>query len=110
VTALVGVLIEINRQVVILETELADRFELHPDAEIIRSLPGLGMILGDRVLGEFGDDQTLYPDAKCRKNCAGASPVTWAWGRSHVVLARHARNKRPAAAGCAWEHRQKEAA
>ena len=29
-----------------LETELADRLEQHPDAKIIRSLPGLGMTLG----------------------------------------------------------------
>ena len=33
-----------------------DRFETHPDAEIVRSLPGLGLVLGARVLGEFGDD------------------------------------------------------
>ena len=102
VTALVGVLVEINRQLAVLETELAARFELHPDAKIIRSLPGLGMILGARVLGEFGDDPNRYPDAKSRKNYAGTSPITRASGRSHVVLARHARNKRLADAGYAW--------
>jgi transposase len=100
--ALVGVLVEINRQVAVLETELAARFELHPDAAIIRSLPGLGMILGARVLGEFGDDPNRYPDAKSRKNYAGTSPITRASGRSHVVLARHARNKRLADAAHAW--------
>ncbi len=102
VAALVGVLIEINRQVDLLETELASRFELHPDAKIIRSLPGLGMILGARVLGEFGDDPNRYPDAKSRKNYAGTSPITRASGRSHVVLARHARNRRLADAGYQW--------
>ena len=35
--------------------QLAAHFEAHPDAEVIRSLPGLGIILGARVLGEFGD-------------------------------------------------------
>ncbi len=102
VAALVGVLVEINRQVDVLETELADRFELHPDAKIIRSLPGLGMILGARVLGEFGDDPNRYQDAKSRKNYAGTSPITRASGRSHVVLARHARNRRLADAGYQW--------
>jgi hypothetical protein len=29
--------------------------EQHPDAEILRSLPGLGLILSARVLGEFGE-------------------------------------------------------
>ena len=34
----------------------------HPDAEIYRSQPGLGEILGARVLGEFGDDPDRYQD------------------------------------------------
>jgi hypothetical protein len=38
--------------------QLQRHFELHPDAEIARSLPGLGLILGARVVGEFGDDPT----------------------------------------------------
>ena len=56
VTALVAVAVELTTQVDRLETDLAEHFELHPDAKIIRSQPGLGMILGARVLAEFGDD------------------------------------------------------
>ncbi|MGD9795119.1 MAG: IS110 family transposase [Acidimicrobiia bacterium] len=102
VLALVRVLVEVNRQLDVLEAELAARFDQHPDAKIIRSLPGLGMVLGARVLGEFGDDPNRYPDAKSRKNYAGTSPITRASGRSHVVLARHARNRRLADAGYQW--------
>jgi hypothetical protein len=94
VTALVAVAAELGGQIARLETELAEHFELHPDAKIIRSLPGLGMILGARVLAEFGDDPNRYADAKSRKNYAGTSPITRASGKHHVVLARHARNKR----------------
>jgi len=54
--AMVGIIAELNRQITDLETELATHFETHPDADIYRSLPGLGVILGARVLGEFGDD------------------------------------------------------
>ena len=54
--AAVGIIGELNRQISGLETELADHFEQHPDADILRSLPGLGIVLGARVLGEFGDD------------------------------------------------------
>src|SRR2546423_3412488 len=97
--ALVAVLVELNTQVTRLEDELADRFKQHPDAEIIRSLPGLGMILGARVLGEFGDDPNRYADAKSRKNYAGTSPITKASGKSRAVLARYARN-RHLADGC----------
>ena len=63
-------------------------------SDIIRSLPGLGMILGARVLGEFGDDPNRYADAKSRKNYAGTSPITRASGTRSVALARWVRNRR----------------
>ena len=102
VAALVAVIGELNVQIARLEAELADRFEQHPDAKVIRSLPGLGMILGARVLGEFGDDPNRYADAKSRKNYAGTSPITRASGKSRVVLARYARNRRLADACYLW--------
>jgi Transposase len=48
--AAVAVLLAINDQIAAIETELAQRFEQHPDAEIYRSLPGLGVVLGARAL------------------------------------------------------------
>src|SRR5215204_3602221 len=102
VTALVAVIAELQAQIGRLETELADRFEQHPDAKIIRSLPGLGMTLGARVLGEFGNDPNRYANAKCPKNYSGMSPITRASGKSHVVLARYARNRRLADACYQW--------
>jgi hypothetical protein len=100
--ALVAVIVEVTTQIGRLEAELANHFEQHPDAKIIRSLPGLGMILGARVLGEFGDDPNRYADAKSRKNYAGTSPITKASGRSRVVLARYARNRHLADACYLW--------
>ncbi len=102
VSALVRVIIVCNRQIGELEAQLADRFEQHPDAKVIRSLPGLGMVLGARVLGEFGDDPNRYADAKSRKNYAGTSPITKASGKHKVVLARFARNRRLADACYLW--------
>src|SRR5207249_9095226 len=102
VRALVAVLVTLDAQVAALEAELADRFEQHPDAKVIRSLPGLGMILGARVLGEFGDDPNRYADPKCRKNYAGTSPITKTSGTRRVVLARYARNKRLGDACYLW--------
>ena len=69
-------------------------FGQHPDAQIILSQPGLGTILGARVLAEFGDAPGRYADAKARKNYAGTSPITRASGTKRVVLARYARNRR----------------
>jgi transposase len=93
VAALVAVITELVAQTANLDQELEDRFEQHPDAKIIRSLPGLGMILGARALGEFGDDPNRYLDAKSRKNYASTSPITRASGKQRVVLARYARNR-----------------
>ena len=92
--AAVGIIVELNRQIAELEAELATHFEAHPDADIYRSLPGLGVILGARVLGEFGDDPNRYTTAKSRSNYAGTSPLTVASGKKRAVLARHVRNRR----------------
>jgi hypothetical protein len=82
--------------------ELSSNFEAHPDAEVVRSLPGLGTILGARVLGEFGDEPNRYASAKSRKNYAGTSPITRASGTKKTVLARHVRNRRLADAIYLW--------
>jgi len=83
-----------NAQISELEAALSEHFEQHPDAKVVLSLPGLGTVLGARVLGEFGDDWTRFSGPKSRKNYAGTSPVTKASGHSKVVLARFARNRR----------------
>jgi hypothetical protein len=100
--ALVAVIGELTGQITVLESQLADHFDQHPDTEIIRSLPGLGMTLGARVLAELGDDPNRYRDAKSRKNYAGTSPITRASGTRQVVLARYARNRRLADACYLW--------
>ncbi|MEV4320590.1 IS110 family transposase [Actinocrispum sp. NPDC049592] len=92
--AAVGIIAELNRQITELESQLADRFRQHPDAAIYLSQPGLGDVLGARVLGEFGDAPDRYTDAKSRKNYAGTSPLTVASGKKRAVLARHVRNRR----------------
>jgi len=102
VRALVAVISELVRQIQRLEAELTSSFEQHPDGEILRSLPGLGLVLAARVLAEFGDDPHRYTDPKARKNYAGTAPITRASGTRRVVLARHARNRRLADACYQW--------
>jgi transposase len=92
--ALVAVLIEMVKQTEVLAGQVEQGFGQHPDAEIYRSQPGLGTILGARVLAEFGDDPHRYTDARARKNYSGMSPITKASGTKRVVLARYARNRR----------------
>ncbi|GAA3086620.1 IS110 family transposase [Pseudonocardia yunnanensis] len=92
--ALSAVITELARQTTILQSEVEAGFGRHPDVEIYLSQPGLGRILGARVLAEFGDDPHRYLDAKARKNYSGMAPITKASGKSRAVLARHARNRR----------------
>ena len=101
-TALIGLIGDLNGHIERLEQALSERFDQHPDAEIVRSQPGLGNILGARVLSEFGDDPDRYADAKARRNYAGSSPITRASGKTTVVLARFVRNDRLADACDRW--------
>jgi len=92
--ALIAVITALNEQVQALEEQVREHFGRHPDAEIYRSQPGMGAILGARVLGEFGDDPHRYADGKARRNYAATSPITRASGKKKVVAARFIHNDR----------------
>ena len=92
--SLIAVITTLNEQVKVLQGQVEADFGRHPDAEIYLSQPGLGPILGARVLGEFGDDPHRYATGKARKNYAATSPITRASGKKKVVMARFVHNDR----------------
>ena len=92
--ALIAVIVTLNEQVKGLQGQVEENFGRHPDAEIYRSQPGMGAILGARVLGEFGDAPHRYADGKARRNYAATSPITRASGKKKVVAARFVHNDR----------------
>ncbi len=94
VRALVAVLVTLNEQVKALQGQVEAHFGQHPDAKIILSQPGLGTVLGARVLAEFGDQHDRYTSAKARKNYAATSPITRASGKKKTVAARFVHNDR----------------
>jgi len=98
VRSLIAVITALNEQVKVLEAQVREHFGRHPDAEIILSQPGLGPVLGARVLAEFGDDPHRYRDGKARRNYAATSPITRASGKKKVVAARFVHNDRLAGA------------
>jgi transposase len=102
VRSLVAVITTLNEQAKLLEEQVKEHFGRHPDAEIYQSQPGIGAILGARVLGEFGDDPRRYVSAKSRKNHGGTSPITRASGKKKVVAARFIRNDRLIGALMSW--------
>jgi transposase len=85
-----------------LELAVTESFNLHPDAGIITSFPGLGALTGARVLAEIGDDRSRFQDAKGLKAYAGAAPITRASGKTRSVTRRKVKNNRLNAAGYSW--------
>jgi transposase len=85
-----------------LEQAVTESFNLHPDAGIITSFPGLGTLTGARVLAEIGDDRSRFQDAKGLKAYAGAAPITRASGKTRSVTVRRIKNNRLNAAGYSW--------
>jgi transposase len=94
VRSTVAILQTLNTQIPALQEGVEAYFGQHPDVEIYRSLPGLGKILGARVLAEFGDAPGRYTDSKARKNYAGTSPITRQSGKLKTVHARFIHNNR----------------
>jgi transposase len=85
-----------------LERAVTESFNLHPDAGIITSFPGLGPLTGARVLAEIGDDRSRFQDAKGLKAYAGAAPITRSSGKTTSVTRRKVKNNRLNAAGYLW--------
>jgi len=92
--SLIAVITTLNEQVKILQGQVEEYFGQHPDAEIYLSQPGLGPVLGARVLAEFGDDPHRYADGKARRNYAATSPITRASGKKKIVAVRFIHNDR----------------
>jgi transposase len=102
VRAHLAVITTLNQQVKDLQGQVEHHFGRHPDAEIYLSQPGMGAILGARVLAEFGDEPHRYATAKARKNYAATSPITRASGKKKIVAARFVHNDRLVDALNAW--------
>jgi len=102
VTASVAVIASLGGQLASLEAALTTAFSAHREAEIVRSQPGLGLVLAARVLAEFGDDPNRYASARGRKAYAGTAPITRASGLRQVVLARAVGNRRLSTACHLW--------
>jgi hypothetical protein len=106
VRALAAVIVTLSQQAKALQAEVEAHFRTHPDAEILLSQPGLGLVLGARVLAGSGDDPARYASARARKNYAATSPITRQSGKKKTVMARFIRNDRLADA----VHRQAQSA
>lgn len=92
VTAAAAVITVLNEQIKKMEAKVESLFRHHPEAGVYLSQPGVGVITGARMLGEFGDAPGRYADVKARRNYAGTSPLTIASGKKKTVHARFIHN------------------
>lgn len=99
--SLIDVLVRMHEAVATLNAALAEQFDQHALAPVLRSAPGLGPVLAARILGEVGDDPSRFETAANLRAFAGTAPVSRASGRSNYVKARKVRNKRLGDA-CHW--------
>jgi hypothetical protein len=102
VAAAVAVIANLSQRLAGLEAALTSVFCAHRDAGIVRSQPGLRLVLASRVLAEFGDDPDRYASAKARKAFTGTAPITRASGVLQVVVARAVGNRRLSTACHLW--------
>jgi transposase len=72
------------------EHELDRLLKTHPEGELFRSLPGLGVILASRVLAGTGDNPERFQSAAGLCAYAGTAPILHQSGKRAVVKARHA--------------------
>lgn len=71
---------------------LTATFKTHPHHPIATSLPGVGDLLGARIMGEIGT-LDAYPDVRSLCAYAGVTPVTWASGTASRTSKRRAANQ-----------------
>lgn len=72
------------------DQQIAAVFAAHPDRVIIASLPGVGPVLGPRLLAALGDDRSRLPDARALQCFSGIAPILIRSGLSTIVSRRHA--------------------
>lgn len=88
--AFVAVLNTLNTQITVLADSIAEQFEAHPDAHIVKSLPRSGTLRAARLLAEIGDARGRFPSPEALACLAGVAPSTRQSGKVKAVTFRWA--------------------
>lgn len=112
VCALVPVIRVYLTAIASLESAIAEAYAAHPDHDLIESFPGLGAVLGPRVIAVLGTDRTRYEAAESLQRLSGVAPVTRRTGGRNGTVAVYRRVRRPKFmhqtfvewAGCSIKH------
>ncbi len=78
-----------------LDQAIREGYLAHPEHDLIDSFPGLGAVLGPRVVAVLGSDRTRWESAESLQKMSGVAPVTSRTGGSLGSISVHRRIRRP---------------
>lgn len=76
------------------DSELAAVYEQHGEYDWVKSLPGVGAVLGPRLIALLGSDRSRFESAEEIQRFTGVAPVTSRSGGTHGTISVHRRVKR----------------
>jgi transposase len=71
----------LQKNILLLDDNIAQAFEAHPEAALFKGLPGAGPATAPRLLAAFGTDRSRYPTHSSFQKYSGIAPVTEKSGR-----------------------------
>jgi transposase len=84
----------LNGRIAVLERQIREQLELHPDGHIFTSLPKGGIVRAATLLAEIGDARGRFPTDDALAALAGVAPSTRRSGKLHAVTFRYACDKK----------------
>ena len=84
----------LNDRITVLERQIREQLELHPDAHIFTSLPKGGIVRAATLLAEIGDARGRFPTDDALAALAGCAPSTRRSGKLHAVTSGSRATKR----------------
>jgi transposase len=95
VTSLASLISEYLRQMASVEREIATLYAEHPLHDLVDSFPGLGAVLGPRVIAILGTDGSRFESAESLQQFSGVAPITRQTGGKHGPKSVQRRHRRP---------------
>jgi transposase len=98
--AYLAALATITAQIDVLNQQITENLDLHPDRDIFTSLPRSGTVRAARLLAEIGDARGRFPTPASLACLAGVAPSTRQSGKVTIVAFRWAVDKQLRDAVC----------
>lgn len=92
VVALVPVIRALLEAIAKVDVELDASYRSHREFDLMDSFPGLGRVMGPRVLAILGSNRTRFESAQNLQCLTAAAPITIQSGNTRLVQRRYRRN------------------